>query len=189
MIITFTYKIDQDISLALPRPKLDAKPFLELIDRNRKELTKWLWSGTTEEEIGTIDEEEAFLSAVLQDFGRTKSLYLLIWYKNNLVGTTGFNQFNKINKSAELGYVLDTQFSGKGIIHKSILGLCSLGFTEYDIHKIEIYTAVDNQKSNKVAQKAGFHLDGVLREHELLQDGFHDDNVWSLLKDDWKAKR
>ncbi len=38
----FSYKIDQDISFALPRPKIDAEPLFNLIDKGRTKLSVWL---------------------------------------------------------------------------------------------------------------------------------------------------
>ena len=38
----FTYQIDNEISLALPRPRIDAEPLFNLIDKDRTELSIWL---------------------------------------------------------------------------------------------------------------------------------------------------
>ncbi|CAM4322621.1 GNAT family N-acetyltransferase [Weissella hellenica] len=64
--------------------------------------------------------------------------------------------------------------------------MCELGFTEYEVNKIEIHAAVENTRSNKVAERAGFHLDGLIRANERLEDGYHDGYIWTLLKSDWE---
>lgn len=54
----FTYQIDDEVSLALPRPKIDAETVFQLIDESRNELVTWLpWvTGTT----AVVDEEKFY---------------------------------------------------------------------------------------------------------------------------------
>ena len=68
-------------------------------------------------------------------------------------------------------------------------GICELGFNDYKLHKIDLIAVVENQRSNNVAKQAGFHFDGSIRDIIFLSDGFHDGNIWTLLKDEWTAKR
>ncbi|MDN2453466.1 GNAT family protein [Lactobacillus sp. UCMA15818] len=179
----FAYKIDSEVSLALPRPKIDAEPLFQIIEESRKELQVWLpWVPI----MKSVVDEEKFLTSVLKNFGSEHSLNTVILYKGTPAGMISFNKFNTTNQCADIGYWLGTKHVGNGIIHRAVAGICTLGFADYDIHKIEIHAAVENVRSNQVAKKAGFHFDGSLRANELLANGFHDENVWSLLKEEWK---
>ncbi|MCM6765527.1 GNAT family N-acetyltransferase [Weissella paramesenteroides] len=179
----FTYQIDDEVSLALPRPKIDAEAIFQLIDESRNELVTWLpWvTGTT-----AVADEEKFLANDLEKFGTSTSMTTIILYKNHPAGMISFNRFREMDQSAEIGYWLGTRFIGKGIMHRAVVGMCQIGFNDYKVNKIEIHAAVDNARSNHVAQKAGFHLDGTIRADKLLSDGFHDGNIWTMLKDDWE---
>lgn len=182
----FTYQIDNEVSLALPRPKIDAEPLFTLVDESRKELEPWLpWV------IGmkSVDDEEKFLIDAMKHFGAGYSLNTTIFFKNQPAGMISFNKFRAMDQSTEIGYWLGTKFVGNGIMHRAVSGMCDIGFYDYNIHKIEIGAAVENQRSNRVAKKAGFHFDGSFRDIELLSDGFHDGNIWTLLKDEWKSKK
>ncbi|AUJ30487.1 GNAT family N-acetyltransferase [Liquorilactobacillus hordei] len=179
----FTYKIDSEVSLALPRPKIDAAPLFQIIKESHEELQVWLpWVPS----MKSIEDEETFLGGVLKNFGNERSLNTVILYRDTPVGMISFNKFNTTNQCADIGYWLGTKHVGNGIVHRAVAGMCTIGFTDYDIHKIEIHAAVENVRSNQVAKKAGFHLDGLLRANELLADGFHDENVWSLLREEWE---
>ena len=182
----FKYQLDQEISLSLPRPKIDAEPLFKLLDESRNELKTWLPRFS---DVKDKTDEEKFLSTVMAHFGTGNSLNAMILYQDQPVGMISFNQFHLTKQSTEIGYWLGTKFVGKGIMHRAVLGMCDLGFRDYQVHKIEIHAAVENQRSNSVAKKAGFNFDGVLRDHELLPDGFHDENVWSLLKSEWQQQR
>lgn len=179
----FIYKIDNEISLALPRPKIDANAIYDLINTSRDELLPWLpWVTLTKD----VSDEENFLTKVLEHFGTGDSLNLIILYHNRPVGMISFNKFNKLDNSTEIGYWLATKFVGKGIMQRAVTGMCALGFNDYQVNKIEIHAAVENARSNKVAERAGFHLNGLIRASELLSDGYHDEYVWTLLGNEFK---
>lgn len=179
----FTFKIDNEVRLALPRPKIDAEAVFHLMDESRDELKTWLpWVNDTK----TVADEEKFLATTLAEFGTGDSMSTIILYKNQPAGMISFNRFRSMDKSAEIGYWLGTKFVGKGIMHRAVSGMCHTGFIDYRVNKIEIHAAIDNERSNHVAQQAGFHLDGCIRANELLSDGFHDGNIWTLLKNEWK---
>lgn len=182
----FTYKIGQEIYLALPTPKRDAKSLFKIIDESRDELGVWLpWVSNMQSEA----DEEKFLTQTMTHFATGFSLNVIILYENQPAGMISFNKFRTSNQSAEIGYWLGTKFVGRGIMHRAVAGMCNLAFNDYRLNKVEIHAAVENQPSNRVAKKAGFHFDGSVRAAELLADGFHDENIWSLLKEEWQRQK
>ncbi|MBU7568776.1 GNAT family N-acetyltransferase [Weissella hellenica] len=178
----FQYKIDEEVSLVLPRPNIDAKLIYDLIDDSRNELAPWL---TWPVSVKNIADEEHALVNDLEHFGKGESLTTIITFKNHPAGIISFNRFHKLDNSTEIGYWLATKFVGKGIMQRAVIGMCELGFNDYHVNKIEIHAAVENIRSNKVAKNAGFHLDGLIRASQLLEDGYHDGYIWTLLKSDW----
>lgn len=179
----FTYQIDDDLCLALPRPQTDASPLFKLVEESRPELSAWLpWVP----EMKSAADEEKFLTRVLQHFGTSTSVNLIIRYHDQPVGMISFNSFRQTDHSTEIGYWLASEFCGNNIMHRAVLAMWHLGFKDYAVNKIEIHVATDNSNSNHVAQKAGFRLDGTVRAGELLADGFHDQNIWTMLKKEWQ---
>lgn len=184
MTMMFSYEIDSDVRLALPRPKLDAPPLFNLIETSRKELAPWLpWVPS----IKRVEDEQTFLETAMEHFGTGYSLNTVIFFQNHPAGMISFNRFRAMDQSSEIGYWLGTKFVGHGIMHRAVSGMCALGFNDYQVHKLEIHAAVENQRSNHVAQQAGFHFDGCIRAFELLPDGFHDGNIWTMLSNEWTA--
>lgn len=176
----FSYTVDEEIQLALPRPRLDAAPLFALIDADRETIGQFLpWANDTK----TVEDEQAALAQFNEHFGLNQSLNAIIWVDHEPAGMIGFNHFYE-NASADIGYWLGAPFRGQGIMHRAVLGLSRLGVAEIGLNKLIIRAAVENAASNKVAADAGFHLDGILRDGELLDDGFHDENEWSLLADE-----
>lgn len=190
--IMFTYQVDNEVSLALPRPKIDSQPLFEIIDESRQDIGTWLpWVPS----IKTVSDEEQFLTSTLEHFGTSTSLNTVILYHDAPVGMISLNKFTASDQSTDIGYWLGSKYVGNGIMHRAVSGICAIAFEDYQVNKIEIHAAVENSRSNNVAKNAGFHFDGSFRAKELLIDGFHDANCWSLLaeeraqKNDSKTKK
>lgn len=179
----FTYKIDNEIQLALPQPQKHSKILFELIQKKKVEFNRWLpWVSF----IKSPQDEAKFLQTTLEEFAHNQSLSTIILYKDKPVGMISLNRFDNLNKTTEIGYWLASEFSGKRIMHRAVHGICDIAFNDYGVNKIEIHASVNNDKSNHVAEKAGFHLDGIIRAGERLPDGFHDSKIWSLLRFEWQ---
>ncbi|GAA4660797.1 hypothetical protein GCM10023262_05730 [Bartonella pachyuromydis] len=80
-----------------------------------------------------------------------------------------------------IGYWLDLKIQGKGIITKSVKALIQPYLKSGEIKRFGITCSVDNPKSNAVAQRCGFELEGRLRKAELLNGVFHDQNIYSFI--------
>ena len=55
---------------------------------------------------------------------------------------------------------------------------------EAGIHRVELRAAVDNHASRRVAERAGFRLEGICRDAELLRGEYNDLAVYSHLATD-----
>jgi len=88
-------------------------------------------------------------------------------------------------KLGEIGYWLAKSAQGKGYMTKAVLLLEKVAF-DNGFNRLEIRNAKQNPKSANVAKRAGYHLDGVLRQdrwnpyYQIITDT----NVWSKLKSD-----
>jgi len=181
----FEYQVSDEIAIAIPNPKRDAEPLYKLVESSRKELGPWLpWAN----KMSSAKDELDFLEEVSVHAGEGKSLNLVLRYQNRPAGMISFNGFDELSHSSDVGYWLNTADTGKGIVGKALQGILKIGFEKLGLNKIIIEAAVENERSNQVAQRAGFHLDGVSRSGILLDTGFTDVNIYSILKDDWKSK-
>lgn len=177
----FEYRIDPELALALPRPEYDAAPLFALVQQDRTVLGRYLpWVAGMQ----TAAQEAAFLQMTLEHYAAHQSLNLVVHYQDEQAGMISFNHLDHENHAADIGYWLGVAYQGQNIMHRAVSGMCALGFTDLALHRLVIRAAVDNTASNRVAQKAGFTLEGVIRDNELLADGYHDENQYSRLKTD-----
>lgn len=86
---------------------------------------------------------------------------------------------------AQIGYWVDPQWAGRGIIPTAVAMACDHCFTGLGLHRIEIAIRPENTNSQAVVRKLGFrhearlprymHVDGDWRDHDLY--ALHSEDV------------
>lgn len=172
--------VNSQIKLRL-RQLTDSQTFYELIDRNREHLKEWLpWvDGVT-----NIEDVEKYIQTNIDDFANKKAVDFGVWYEDNLVGSVGTNKMDNYNKKTEIGYWLDKEYTGKGIMLKSVKSFTKYLFDNLDINRIEIKVSPENKKSLSIPEKLGFIYEGTMRESEFINGKFFDNRLYSLLRKD-----
>lgn len=64
---------------------------------------------------------------------------------------------------ADVGYLVSPEARGKGYATAAVRALCAWGFDQLDLARIEWRAHVGNHASKRVAEKAGFTLEGIER--------------------------
>ena len=96
------------------------------------------------------------------------------------VGVTGL--IDRGEGVAEVGFLLASAFHGKGYGIESLRLLCRFAFAEARFRKLSATVTVGNAASKAVLEKAGFVLEGTLRESYLLAGRWQDDWLFGLLQ-------
>lgn len=100
-----------------------------------------------------------------------RSLSLIIWYQDQLVGQISMGGIILgALRGAHIGYWVAEEYANKGITTKAVEMLSEFSFAKMGLHRIEINLRPENVASRKVAQKAGYHLEGE-RPRYLHIDG------------------
>ncbi|MBQ9132339.1 MAG: GNAT family N-acetyltransferase [Clostridia bacterium] len=102
-----------------------------------------------------------------------------------MVGTCGFTSFNCSSDSAEVGYVLNPEYWGKGIAPEALSRVLRFGFEELKLHRIEARFISENKRSRRVMEKVGMTFEGVLREGMLVKGAYVDVGICSILASEW----
>jgi len=70
--------------------------------------------------------------------------------------------------TADIGYWVGAAARGRGVATSATRALCEFGFTALGLRRIELNAAAGNVTSRRVAEKAGFELEGVRRGSQVL---------------------
>lgn len=106
-------------------------------------------------------------------------------HHNRIIGTCGFQNWNKRDRLAEIGYEIDAKYWRQGIATEAIGAIVAHGFTKLSLNRIEAWIVQGNTGSEKVVQKLGFQLEGTLRESAYWQSEFKNLQIFSLLAREW----
>lgn len=102
----------------------------------------------------------------------------------NPVGEIALKDLDLHNGSAELVVWTAAEHRGRGIAGHAAGAVLRFGFGFVGLHRIGYRQAVDNVPSQRVAEKAGFTLEGLLRGAQLVDGEHHDLRIWSRLATD-----
>jgi RimJ/RimL family protein N-acetyltransferase len=88
-----------------------------------------------------------------------------------LVGSSGLHRIDWEVSKFEIGYWCRTRFSGQGYATETVRGIAAFAFDALGVKRVEIRCDPLNRPSARVAERAGFHLEGELRNDALGTDG------------------
>jgi precorrin-2/cobalt-factor-2 C20-methyltransferase len=101
-----------------------------------------------------------------------------------LAGSIGLFRADWTAGSAEVGYGVRPAWRGRGVATEALGLVARWALGECGLHRVELRADTANLASIRVAEKAGFHREGVLRGVEADRDGHHDQVLFSLIAPD-----
>jgi|SRR5450755_268976 ribosomal-protein-serine acetyltransferase len=138
------------------------------------ELGPWLpWAG----KMPTIDESEADCRRHQAKSILRESFVMLIFERRadgsegELLGGTGLHRIDWALGRFEIGYWRKTGCEGRGIATEAVRAMARLAFDSLGARRVEIRMDDNNTKSWKVAERAGFTLEAVLRFDSVTPAG------------------
>ena len=102
-----------------------------------------------------------------------------------MIGTCGFTRFFFAHNGAEIGYVLNPAYHGKGIGTEVVGRVIKYGFENLSLERIEAKYMIENEASRRVMQKNGMIFEGVRRKGLLIKGVYRDVGVCSIIKEDF----
>ncbi len=92
--------------------------------------------------------------------------------------------------SIEVGYFLLKDCTGKGYATEAAQAALRYAFEIIQVVRVDLQCRVDNQASQRVAERCGFQLEGRQRLRHRKKNGELVDRLWyGLLREEWEAHR
>ena len=129
-------------------------------------------------------EEFLALRAARADRGEALTLAIASAASDEPLGSIALKVTSPENGRGEIGYLVFPAARGGGVGARAVRLLARHGLERAGLRRIEILTATTNVASQRVAERAGFTREGLLRSY-TANKGHRDDMVmWSLLPGD-----
>ncbi len=139
----------------------------------------------TRNQYNTLEEAGAFINKINRGVHNNEWIYWAIAFKNDnkLIGTICLWNIQPENHRAEIGYELNPDYWGKGIMKEAMPKIIEYGFDIMKLHSIEADLDPGNSQSVMLLEKNGFIKEGHLRESTFFEGRFSDRAVYSLIND------
>lgn len=137
----------------------------------------------------TVDEEMNLLRTFRGNYDLGKDYVIGIFDADERapMGSTGFHLRNSAD-CLEIGYWIAKRYQGRGYATEAAAALIKIAFELTDVARLEINTAVGNERSQKVIRKLGLQLEGTLRNDGRDAYGkLVDHQKWSMTRSEYLA--
>ncbi len=172
----------QRVVLRAPRPG-DGPVLNETIMESWDSLHTWLhWA----KKLPTVEESEETARRLHASFCAREDLSFFIFLndRRTLLGGTGLHRIDWSVPRFEIGYWGRTAFEGRGYMSEAVRTLADFAFTHLGALRVEIRCSHRNERSQRVAERCGFSLEGRLRNQARDADGrVRDTFVYSRVAD------
>ncbi len=105
-----------------------------------------------------------------------------------LIGNSSFFNIEWSNRSAEFGlFIGDKSVWNRGHGTEAVKLLLRHGFETLNLHRIFLRVYSTNPRARRSYEKAGFKLEGTLREAVYRHGRYADIHIMSILRSEWNA--
>jgi RimJ/RimL family protein N-acetyltransferase len=157
------------LDIRAPRPG-DGAALHAAIEESFGELKPWMpWA----REKMSAEQCEVLMREAQARFILRQDLWLLLFEKetNHLVGSSGLHRIDWAVPSFEIGYWARTPCTGKGYITEAVRAIADFAFQTLSARRVLIECDETNQRSCKVAERAGFAIESRQRQCKRRNDG------------------
>ena len=135
----------------------------------------------------SVAETREYLTYVAQRY-RTGDFYdwsLVDQESGRMIGTCGFTSFSCPNDAAEIGYVLNPDYQGRGLATEAVRRVLAFGFEELGLHRIEAHFIEGNAASLRLMERVGMTFEGYARESMRIKGSYRTIGTCAILRQEF----
>ena len=152
----------------------------QLVVKNQRWLQQSLsWAG----EVRSEEETRRHVQGNVMLHQRDYAKMFLLFLDKRPIGVLSFNQIEPQNKTAYIGYWIDEDCQGQGYLSRSLQAFIHYYARSGLVRRLVIKCRVENPRSNQVALRNGFVLEGCFRQAEYLNGSYDDQNIYARIID------
>lgn len=135
----------------------------------------------------TIEETHEYISQIeaWYEEGQLGRWSLVLKDTGNVIGLMGFGLWLPEHKRGEVDASIHPNYWNQNLATEALEKILDFGFTHANMNRIEAYCFSGNKGSERVLEKCGMSLDGILKQYYWHNDKAIDLKLYSLLKQKW----
>ncbi|MEB4614798.1 GNAT family N-acetyltransferase [Leucobacter sp. M11] len=148
----------------------------------RPEVARFLLDEPWTEEFAATQVAERLPKTSLS--GPAGALAVVIEHEGRVIGDAQLWLTDRERGVAEIGWVLDPAFGGKGFAGEAAAHLLALGFVEHGLHRIAAQMDARNTASARLAERLGMTREAHLRQDWWSKGEWTDTVIFGMLASD-----
>lgn len=170
LLATFPDAIETERVIVRSARPGDGVIFNRAVHESLVELRPWLaWVRVPP----SLEDSEASCCRAHEKFIAREDMMAFIFSKEDgeLIGGSGLHDMDWSLRSFEVGYWGRTGYTGRGLVTEGVRALADFALGDLAARRVFLTTDDANVKSWHLAERAGFELEGILRNERLDLDG------------------
>jgi RimJ/RimL family protein N-acetyltransferase len=155
----------------------------------REDVTRYLPFGVRDAEAVQEVLARKMAATGLDQEGGALELAAILSEDRRLVGDVSLFHRSTTHRAAEVGYVFDPAFHGRGLATEATAALLEIAFDHVGYHRVYGRLDARNSASARVLEKVGMRREAHLVENEWLKGEWTDEVIYAMLDREWEARR
>ena len=175
-----------------PLAPTDFPTWSEVRIRNHDWLTKWEPTRPATSPDPTRDRDAFTARCAQRDRERQQGTGFSfgMFIGPLLVGEININNVARGSlQSGSVGYWIDQQHAGQGLIAEGVVVALKYAFNELKLHRLEICIIPRNQNSHRVVEKIGLRSEGVAVGFLEINGVWEDHVRYAITTEEWQERR
>lgn len=121
----------------------------------------------------TLDASESFCRQGQVDYLARTGFPMLLFLQadGRYVGGSGLHSIDWSVPACEVGYWCRASCQGQGLLTEAVQGITAFAASVLGMRRIASLADAENRPSRRVAERAGYQLEGILRHERKAPDG------------------
>jgi [ribosomal protein S5]-alanine N-acetyltransferase len=118
------------------------------------------------------------------------SFVIVLKNENKVIGSITLGNIDRKNGICSSGSWINKRYWKKGYMTEAKIATNNFVFNELGLRRMETGAFTDNKASNATQLAVGYKYEGCRRKRHMSKatGKIHDENMYGLLKEDWKKK-
>lgn len=142
--------------------------------------------------LNTVEDAEIFVRRFALDWA-ARNFFMWGVFERSTGGYAGQVYVGPVDwdiPEFEVGYIADVNHEGKGYITEAVQAVLGFIFNDLQARRASINCSPENLRSQRVAERCGFRLEGRTRQNHRSPDGTLEDSLhYGLLRDEFLSIR
>lgn len=159
----------------------DAQAYFE--PRSRADVCAFWWH----EPYTELSQAEQSLAHVIECNNSGEHICFALQLRDDpaMVGMITIFALNKQCRRAEIGYLLNPEHQGRGLMQEAMKSAIEFCFGPLDMIRLEADIHPDNEASRRLLRRLGFEKEGYMPQRWIVGGDIQDTEFYGLLRSSW----